>query len=82
MQVSQVVEQSDGSIEFTLLADAIAPFVFINLRDVTHGWFSNNGFTMVTPEATLTYTPKDPINGTYFQDQLDIMSLWDVTAVA
>lgn len=66
----------------TLVTDEIAPFVFLNLRDSTHGRFSDNGFIMVDSQQVVTYESRDPISLHDFITQLDIMSLYDVTAVA
>jgi hypothetical protein len=70
----------DGrTIEFTLTTEAITPFVFLNLLDHKYGWFSENGFILTTPTKTLTYTPyKDPLTVEQFQQQLYVMSLYDV----
>lgn len=73
----------DGkTITFTLTTQAVAPFVFLNLRDQTHGHFSDNGFIMVKPELEMTYYSRDTITLEDFTKQLDITSLFDVTPFA
>ncbi len=73
----------DGrSITFTLTSEAVAPFVFLNLRDHTNGHFSDNGFVMVESQKELTYYSLDVITVEEFVAQLDITSLFDVTPFA
>lgn len=73
----------DGkTITFTLTSQAVAPFVFLNLRDHTHGHFSDNGFIMVESQKELIYYSRDVITLADFQSQLHIASLFDVTPFA
>jgi len=73
----------DGkTITFTLTSKAVAPFVFLNLRDHTHGHFSDNGFIMVEPKREMNYYSHDVITLEEFRSQLDITSLYDVTPYA
>jgi len=77
------IDAAPGGWNFnvTLRADAIAPFVFINLRDNPRGYFSENGFMMVTPDKTVSYTSQVPLQPNQFLMQLEIMNLFDVSAV-
>jgi beta-mannosidase len=73
-------ETPEGDVfTFTLNADAIAPFVFINLLEHTHGWFSENGFVMTTPTKAMTYYAATPLTLEEFEAQLEIQSLYDVS---
>jgi len=73
----------DGkTITFTLNSKAVAPFVFLNLRNHTHGYFSDNGFIMVAAKKELTYYSQDVMTVQSFLSQLDITSLYDVTPFA
>lgn len=83
LQATGVYASLDGrTIYFTLTSEAVAPFVFLNLRDHTHGHFSDNGFVMVEPEKVMTYHSRDVITVEEFALQLDLTSLFDVTAFA
>lgn len=83
LQVAGLQASLDGrTISFTLTAEAVAPFVFLNLRDHTHGHFSDNGFVMVEPEKEMTYNSLDAMTVEEFLSQLDITSLFNVTPFA
>ncbi len=82
VQVSDIAAIDEKTISFVLNSDAVAPFVFINLREQAHGKFDDNGFIMVESSRTIKYASRDPISLTDFTQQLDIVSLYDVTAVA
>ncbi len=70
------------TFNMTLESDEIAPFVFLNLKENTHGSFNDNGFIMVESSKVITYKSRDPIPLHSFIDQLDIVSLYDVTQFA
>lgn len=83
LHASSFHSSPDGkTITFTLISHAVAPFVFLNLRDHTHGHFSDNGFIMVESEKELIYYSRDVITLADFESQLDITSLFDVTPFA
>jgi beta-mannosidase len=82
LSVSDIAAIDEKTISFVLNSDAVAPFVFINLREQAHGKFDDNGFIMVESSRTIKYASRDPISLTDFTQQLDIVSLYDVTAVA
>lgn len=83
LQATGLIASVDGrTITFTLTSQAVAPFVFLNLRDHTHGHFSDNGFVMVEREKVLSYYSREEITVEEFASQLDITSLFDVTPFA
>lgn len=83
LQVKGLHVSLDGrTITFTLTSEAVAPFVFLNLRDHTYGHFSDNGFVMVEPEKEMIYYSIDVLTVEEFVSQLDITSLFDVTPFA
>lgn len=83
LQVTGMHASLDGrAISFTLTSQAVAPFVFLNLRDHNHGHFSDNGFVMVELEKEMIYYSRDIMTVEEFVSQLDITSLFDVTPFA
>jgi hypothetical protein len=70
------------SFTVTLASDAVAPFVFLNLKDSNVGKWSDNGFIMVENTKVLTYSSNSPLSLQSFIDQFDMVSLFDVTALA
>lgn len=83
LKATTTYASSDGkTITFTLTSNAVAPFVFLNLRDHTHGYFSDNGFIMVETKKEMAYYSNDVITVEDFVSQLDITSLFDVTPFA
>lgn len=83
LQATALYASPDGkTITFTLTSQAIAPFVFLNLRDHTHGHFSENGFVMVESEKEMIYYSRDALTIGEFALQLHITSLFDVTSFA
>lgn len=83
LQATGLQASLDGrTITFTLTSRAVAPFVFLNLRDHTHGYFSDNGFVMVEQEKQMIYYSRDAMTAAEFASQLDITSLFDVTPFA
>ena len=75
------IPKSDGGNEFaiTLTTEAVAPFVFLNLRsNQVLGWFSDNGFIMVSPTQTVYFQSRNYVNLTEFQNGLEVLSLHDV----
>lgn len=83
LQAKGLQASLDGrTITFTLSSRAVAPFVFLNLRDHTHGYFSDNGFVMVEQEKQMVYYSRDAMTVEEFASQLDITSLFDVTPFA
>ncbi|KAJ6635884.1 Beta-mannosidase, partial [Pseudolycoriella hygida] len=83
LQVTGLHASVDGrAISFTLTSQAVAPFVFLNLRDHNHGYFSDNGFVMVENEKEMVYYSQDVTTVEEFLSQLDITSLFDVTEFA
>lgn len=83
LQVTGLQASLDGrTITFTLTSQAVAPFVFLNLRDHNHGHFSDNGFIMVEPKREMIYYSRDVMTVEEFVSQLDITSLFDVTPFA
>lgn len=83
LQFTDLYASPDGkTITFTLTTQAVAPFVFLNLRDYTHGHFSDNGFVMVEAEKRLTYYSNEALTVGEFASQLDVTSLFDVTPFA
>lgn len=83
LQANSLYASPDGkTITFTLTSQAIAPFVFLNLRDYTHGYFNENGFIMVETTKEIIYYSRDAITIDEFTSQLHITSLFDVTPFA
>ncbi|XP_037028038.1 beta-mannosidase-like [Bradysia coprophila] len=83
LKATDIQSSVDGrTITFTLTSEAIAPFVFLNLRDHTNGHFSDNGFVMVEREKVMTYYSRDVMTIDDFVNQLDTTSLFDVTQFA
>lgn len=70
------------SIGFSLKTEAVAPFVFLTVRGEQHGYFSDNGFVQVTQIKQMTYYAENGISVEKFLDKVEIMSLYNVTAVA
>lgn len=83
LKATGIQSSVDGrTITFTLASEAVAPFVFLNLRDHNDGYFSDNGFVMVEGERIVSYHSRDVMTVEYFVSQLDITSLFDVTPFA
>lgn len=83
LKATNIQSSVDGrTITFTLTSEAVAPFVFLNLRDHTNGHFSDNGFVMVEGEKIISYYSSDVMTVDNFVNQLDITSLFDVTPFA
>lgn len=83
LQATGFYTSPDGkTISFTLTSQAVAPFVFLNLRNHTHGHFSDNGFIMVESKKEMIYYSRDVITLADFESQLHITSLFDVTPFA
>jgi len=70
------------TFDITLTADQVAPFVFMNLRNENHGWFSDNGFIMVQSPFTVTYNSETVMTAQEVEAQLHIETLFDVTPLA
>jgi len=66
----------------TLTAVNVAPFVFLNLRQENHGYFSDNGFIMVQSPTIVTYTSERVMTAQEVETQLHIETLFDVTPLA
>ncbi len=64
-------------IDFTILADKPALFVWLNLPNGMNGYFSRNGFHIFQPQVTITFTSWTNL----YNDDIDltITSLYDVT---
>ena len=62
----------------TLHSEAVALFVFLNIKDNNiQGWFSDNGFIMVTNSKTVTFRAKQEISLNRFEENLKVISLHD-----
>jgi len=73
----------DGkTFTFKLNSEAVAVFVFLNLKTRPHGYFSDNGFIHIEGVKTMTYVSRDVLTLTEFLADLEVMSLFDVTQVA
>lgn len=70
------------SIEFSLKTEAVAIFVFLTVRGEQHGYFSENGFVQVSQIKQMTYYSENGISVEKFLEQVEIMSLYNVTTVA
>jgi hypothetical protein len=79
MKVSSTSIYPDGkTFSVTLHSKAIAPFVLLNMKDNgIMGWFSDNGFIMVTSTKTLTFKSRHKLSLSTFEKNLEVASLHD-----
>ncbi|ODM87399.1 Beta-mannosidase [Orchesella cincta] len=82
LQITLVEAVNTKTVNFTVTTDAIAPFVFFTVRGDHRGYFSDNGFVLVTQERKMNYYSESGITPQQFMDRLQVMSLYDVTKVA
>ncbi|KAK7109880.1 hypothetical protein V1264_013841 [Littorina saxatilis] len=74
------VDQAQDSLrEFniTLTTDAIAPFVWLEAGSV-FGKFSDNGFIIITPTATVKFMASQDVDLNTMKQQLSVRSLVDI----
>jgi len=78
VSITNVQMTKDKTFTVGLSTTAPAPFVWLNVRDV-RGWFSDNGFTMLTKNLEINFIAWD--NSTTLSDvqgNLTVMSLGDI----
>ncbi|KAK7109878.1 hypothetical protein V1264_013839 [Littorina saxatilis] len=75
--ITNLTRESEKELTITLSTTKIAPFVWLDA-----GWFigkfSRNGFLMLTPTTTVTFTGTEALDLSELQKQLSVMSLMDV----
>ncbi|XP_067685962.1 beta-mannosidase-like [Haliotis asinina] len=77
--VTDVKMMSNTEFEVTVASNRIAPFVWLDAVGIS-GRFSDNGFLMVTPSRTVTFTSWDPVDLDTVKQSLKTKSLMDVYA--
>ena len=70
-------QKSSTEIDFTIVADKPALFVWLDLSDEMSGYFSRNGFHMFEQQITVTFTSWS--NLANINVDVHIISLYDVT---
>lgn len=78
VSITGVQMTKDKTFTVGLTTTALAPFVWLNARDI-RGWFSDNGFTMLTKNLEINFVAWD--NATTLSDMqgnLTVMSLGDL----
>jgi beta-mannosidase len=70
-------QKSSTEIDFKIIADKPALFVWLDLPNQMSGYFSRNGFHMFDQEVTVTYTSWSVLNDVNVD--LRIISLYDVS---
>ncbi|CAL8069239.1 unnamed protein product [Orchesella dallaii] len=70
------------TVSISIETDAVAPFVFLtNAREDHLGYFSDNGFLLATKTKKIEYYSESGITPQQLQEQLNVMSLFDVTTI-
>ncbi|XP_046568092.1 beta-mannosidase-like [Haliotis rubra] len=77
--VTGVTKMSNTEFEVTVGSNGIAPFVWLDAVGIS-GRFSDNGFLMMTPSRTVTFTSWEPVDQDTFKRSLKSKSLMDVYA--
>ena len=77
IQIVTQRQKSPTEIDFTIVADKPALFVWLDLPSDMNGYFSRNGFHMFEREITVTFTSWSNLNDANVDLRID--SLYDVT---
>ncbi|KAK7495642.1 hypothetical protein BaRGS_00013089, partial [Batillaria attramentaria] len=77
ISVSRVSQDADREFTITLATNAIAPFVWIEASKVM-GRFSDNGFLMLQPTATVKFYAWQDVDVATLHSSLSLSSLMDV----
>lgn len=75
MESFQAVNVTTYQID--LVADNIAPLIWIEMSSSVIGWFSDNAFTMSEPKRTIFFTEKSNSAQTITAHDVKICSLKD-----
>ncbi len=80
LRTVSIQQKSSTEIDFTINADKLALFVWLDITSGVSGYFSRNGFHMLEQEVTVTFTSWTPLtNFDIANIDLLITSLYDVT---
>ncbi|CAL8069241.1 unnamed protein product [Orchesella dallaii] len=82
LQITSVEAVSAKTVSFTLTTEEVAPFVTQFVRGDHRGYFSDNGYLLVTRERKMEYYSESGITPQQFMDRLQVMSLFNVTHIA
>ncbi|XP_071101413.1 beta-mannosidase-like [Haliotis cracherodii] len=77
VKVTGVTKISDVEFAVTVGSPGIAPFVWLDALGIP-GRFSDNGFLMMSPSRTVTFTSWDPVDLNTVKQSLKTKSLMDV----
>ncbi|XP_046381203.2 beta-mannosidase-like isoform X2 [Haliotis rufescens] len=77
LKIAGVTRLSETEFQLTLVADHIAPYVWLDAYRVP-GRFSDNGFIMINSSRAVTFTSWDPVDLDLFTKSLSVKSLMDV----
>ena len=60
-----------------LKTDAVTAFVWLDVSNIP-GYFSKNGFLLITPEIEITFYSPHPVGVTAFKNALKIKALQNI----
>jgi hypothetical protein len=76
-QITYVKAVADDVFEIRLSSDTIALYVWLSAGD-SPGWFSENGFLLVSSQATVTFQARGRVSILQFQKKLMVKCLTDI----
>ncbi|XP_046577124.1 beta-mannosidase-like [Haliotis rubra] len=77
VMVTGVTKMSNTEFEVTVASNRIAPFVWLDAVGIS-GRFSDNGFLMMAPSRTVTFTSWDSVDLDIVKQSLKTKSLMDI----
>ena len=76
-QVTSLRKISSRTYEVDVMTDNVALFVWLSVGDI-RGWFSDNGFLMISPNITVTFYAANNVTLNSLMRRLTVTSLSDV----